>query len=121
MQNKDTKTKLQALIRLSHSIKIYVPSTVNVNQQADNSLIVEETLRFLSKLFGGATSYLARGCWLSKDSELILERVIICESFTTSEKLDKHFDEIFDFLQDQKKILSQESIAFELNNELYLI
>ena len=41
---------------MRHNFKIYVPSTFDVNTNIDNSDKVNETLQFLSSLFGGATA-----------------------------------------------------------------
>jgi hypothetical protein len=113
--------KLKNLITLSCNVKIYVPSTVNINENTNNELITIETLEFLAKRFGGSTSYKATGYWLSPQHGLVGEKIMICESFCDSQKLEKFIGEIIDFCQDMKELLKQESVAIEINNELHLI
>ena len=112
---------LKNCLKLSHSIKIYVPSTTNVNQHIDNSSYVDETLKFLSQCFGGATSTKALGAWVSKDGSLIKENITMVFAYATEEKLQLHIDGVYDFCLTMKAYLGQEAIALELNNELYFI
>ena len=72
--------KLENCISLSHKVKIYVPSTINVNESYDNMPIVESVLCNLAKFFGGATSYPAFGAWVTSTGQLVNERITICEA-----------------------------------------
>lgn len=56
---------------------IYVPATVGVSQQADNSKQVEETAALLARLFGGSTSTPAVGYWLSPAAGLVAEKTTV--------------------------------------------
>lgn len=115
------KRSLKNLIALSCNIKIYVPSTIESNQDFDSSKLVNHTLAFLSNIFGGATSYNALGCWFSTNHGLIKEKIFICESFCTSEKLDENIEKVIDYCETLKNQLKQESIALEINNSLHLV
>ena len=57
--------KLKDLIPLKSKITVYVPATVDINKEIDNTAQVERVARLLSECFGGATSSPARGIgWL---------------------------------------------------------
>lgn len=112
---------LKNCIKLSHSIKIYVPSTKNINELIDNTHWVNKTLEFLSKTFGGATSSKALGAWLSNDGNLVKENVTIVFSYSTQIDLEKNIDLVYNFCLAMKNELNQEAIALEVNNELYFI
>lgn len=115
------KKSLKNLIVLESNIKIYVPSTINVNENFDNTLIVDKTLNLLSGFFGGATSYAALGCWNSVNNGLIKENVTICESYCKEIDLKKHIENIIDYCENLKNELNQENISLEVNNKLYFV
>ena len=48
--------KLKDLIPLKSKITVYVPATVDINKEIDNTAQVERVARLLSECFGGATS-----------------------------------------------------------------
>lgn len=112
---------LDNLIKLSSNIKIYIPSTINVDKDFDNSELVDKTLKMFSDIFGGSTAYQALGCYTSHSGELIKEKVTICESYTDTDTLGKNIEQIIDFAQTIKTGLRQESVALEVNNVLYLV
>ena len=115
------KKSLKNLIVLESNLKIYVPSTINVNENFDNTLIVDNTLKLLSGYFGGSTSYAAIGCWNSINNGLIKENVIICESYCKEIDLKKHIETIIEYCEDLKNTLKQEAISLEVNNRLYFV
>ena len=112
---------LENLIELGCNVKIYVPSTVNVNDRADNKKQVDNALSFLSDKFGGATSYEALGCWKSPTEGLVKEQVTVCESFTDSSGLQSHTSTLIKYCELLKEEMSQEAIALEVNNKLYFV
>ena len=113
--------KLKNLIELSSSVQIYIPSTIDVNKEIDPIKYVDETLSYLSTLFGGATSFKAMGCWQSENAGLVKEKVIICKSFCNQSALENHIDSIISYCEKLKDTLSQEAISLEINNKLYFI
>lgn len=46
-------SKLKNMIELSSRMTIYIPSTVNINQEIDNTKHVEEAAAMLAGFFGG--------------------------------------------------------------------
>lgn len=113
---------LSNLIRLSAKIAIYVPSTINVDQTADNSKQVDRVLRSLSVWFGGATASDAVGAWVSDTTgATVTEKIKYCFSYCTTDLLNKHIDDVLNLCTALKNEMGQEAISLEINNELYFI
>lgn len=106
---------------LRKSFKIYVPSTVNVNQSVDNSAYVEKTARFLSDKFGGCTCMPAHGSWVANDKSLVVENVTICYAFCNAVAYYKSIAEVKKFAQELCAEMSQEAISVEFNNKLSFV
>lgn len=103
-------------------VSLYIPSTANVSVALTESaaeLYVSRSLRFLSRMFGGATAIPASGAWVSEDT-LVTEKVTIVYSFTQS-LTRQQLLEIQQHCLELKRDLAQESIAVEINGELFLI
>lgn len=105
----------------NNRIGIFIPTTINVNTSADTSEFVSETLKFMGRKFGGATSEEAIGVWNSKDIGIVDEKVFIVHSYTTSKALRDHLNEVVEFVKSLKTSLNQESMALEINKRLTLI
>lgn len=117
MQNKILKN----LIPLNHNVKIYVPTTINIDQNFDSSEFTQKTLKFLAEKFDGSTSYEAFGAWVTKESKLVTEKIIICESFCKEKDLNEAMEEVYNYCLNLKTELKQESISLEINNKLYFV
>lgn len=113
--------QLKNLIALSNNVKIFVPSTINVDVAVDTSLHVEETLKVLSQCFGGATSYKALGAWVAKTGKLVTEQVTICEAYCHQSDLELQDDLIYQYCLSLRDLLKQEAIALEVNGKLYFV
>ena len=113
--------KLTNLYKLSSKVAIYVPSTLNVTESVDNSEKVNDTLTFLSKLFGGATKTDAVGSWLCASGELVKERVCVVYAYCNSDQLNASASTVINFCEQLKKDMGQETISLEINNELYFV
>ena len=74
---KQTK-KLTNLICLSHSVKVYIPSTTDIDTPICTEEYENKTLELLSNMFGGATIQNAYGCWNSQEKGLVKEKIKIC-------------------------------------------
>ena len=112
---------LKNCIKLSSQVKIYVPSTFNVSEGFDSTAWVDKSLSLLSSEFGGATSTAALGAWVSSQGELVKEKITMVFSYAKQEQLEKSIDKIYEFCLTMKLELKQESIALEVNGDLYLI
>lgn len=112
---------LKGLFSLDHNIKVYIPSTVEVNNETDNSEQVTAALALFSGLFGGATSCDAIGAWQSKAAGLVTEKVKIVEAYADKKSLEGGLSEVIKFAETLKKDMKQEAISLEYDNKLYFI
>ena len=81
---------------------------------------VNNTLEFLSNIFGGATSYKAFGAWLT-NNKLVKENINIVLSYCNQKDLENNIYKIYEYCLNLKIELKQENISLEINNELYFI
>jgi len=112
---------LKNLVKLHCRIAVYVPSTVNVDESADNSVYLSTTARLLAELFGGSTSTPALGYWESDSKGLVSEKVDIVYSYCTTEQLEASIDSVYAHCLYLKESMRQEAISLEVNGELYFV
>ncbi len=108
-------------LSLTHALAIFVPSTLDVDQQVDNQQQVQSALAFFGHVFGGATSSNADGVWRSEESGLVAEQVTIVRTFVSRRALDEHLDRVIDFATELKRDMKQEAVALSVDNELLLV
>lgn len=113
--------KLQNLFKLSSKVTVYVPATVDVKKEIDNKKYVEEVATLLSNCFGGATSCPVLGYWNSPSEGLVKEHTTMVYAYCTDADLQEHAEKVIDYCENLKEELMQESIAFEINGEMYFI
>lgn len=106
---------------LDCKVAVYVPSTVNVNEQVDNSDYVKRTIGELADLFGGATATQAVGGWRCANGELVIENTTIVYSFCTSEQLREHFNDVYGICERLKAEMSQEAVTLEVNGQVKFV
>lgn len=111
---------LKGQFHLDEVVKIYVPSTYNMDQPIDNTPYVNQSLETLSKMFGGATAIEGTGAWVADNDQLIKEKVTIVYSF--SEKLNKSkINEVVAYAKYLKEEMKQSSVSLEVNGKMYFI
>lgn len=111
---------LQGQFYLEDVVKIYVPSTYNVDQPIDNTPYVHKSLKKFSEMFGGATAIDGTGAWLSDDNQLVKEKVTIVYSF--AEDLDKKkLNQVVAYAKSLKEEMKQSSVSLEVNGKMYFI
>lgn len=108
---------------LSHTVKIYVPSTVKgsipITEEAHEKF-VDQALTNFSNWFGGATAVQGKGAWVDDNKKLIKEDVTIVYSF--AEKLDKEsVNQVVAYAKQMKEELAQSSISLEVDGKMYFI
>ena len=113
--------KLKNLFKLSSKITVYIPSTTDINKQIDNKKYVDEAASLLSKCFGGATSCNTLGYWMSPSAGLVKEHTVMVYAYCTDADLQKHAEKVIDYCEGLKNELNQDSIALEINGEMYFI
>ena len=117
----DLQSKLANLISLSSNVRMFVPSTCDVDQEVDTTAHVARIQGRFSELFGGATTYKAVGCWKSPTAGLVTEKVTIVESHCTEQALGEGIDSVLELARTLRTELSQDAVAIEVNGKLYLI
>jgi hypothetical protein len=106
---------------LNSKVAIYVPSTINVNEECDNTQYVKNTIKQLSTWFGGATATPAIGGWVSAAGEVVVENVSIVYSFCTTEDLQKYAADIIALCKSIKHDMRQEAVTLEINGQVKFV
>ena len=99
---------------LKKRVSIYVPSTIHDGPAPENvvNYYVNDTLKKLSCMYGGATATSATGSWYSEDlGKLITEKITICYAFC-----DDYDQEKLVAICDNLKTVFQ-SISLELSDQ----
>lgn len=112
--------QLKGLFCLDHNIRLYIPTTINISEKADTATYLDKALHLFSRLFGGSTSYDAKGSWVSNQN-LVIESVQIVESYATKEQVARGLEEVIRFAHKIKTELKQEAVSLEYDNKLYFI
>ena len=114
---------LSLYFSLEHSLRLYVPSTVEVNVDAETlqDIIVMQVMDRMADWFGGATSYKAEGAWKSPAAGLVIEKVVIVESYASDEAVNQNMGNVIALCEKIKARMKQEAVALEYDNRLYLI
>ena len=105
---------------LNKKVSIYVPSTMHDTPAPENIInyYVNDTLKKLSVMFGGATMTTGRGSWYSMElDQLITENVYICYAFCDSYDLEK----LIAICENLKTVFQQESISLETEQGLMFV
>jgi len=114
-------SKLKNAFKLSSKITLYVPATINVDKNVDNSQYVDRAASLFSECFGGSTSTPALGYWMSPVAGLVKEKTTIVFAYCTESDLQSKIDQVIDLCESLKKEMAQEAIALEINGEMYFI
>ena len=105
---------------LNKKVSIYVPSTMHDTPAPENivNYYVNDTLKKLSLMFGGATMTTGRGSWYSEQlNKLITEPVFICYAFCDSYDLEK----LIAICENLKTVFQQEAISLETDQGLMFV
>ena len=110
--------RLVNMFCLNHRVAAYIPATIDVNTEIDNTPYVDHMAAIMSECFGGATSSPANGYWMSNSVGLVKEKTTIV--FAYAADLDK-LDAVIDYLIQLKSELNQEAMALEVDGKMYFI
>jgi len=113
--------KLKNLFKLSSKVTVYVPATININEQIDNTKYVDKIATLLSDCFGGSTSSAALGYWTSPAAGLVKEKTTIVFAYCNESDLQNNIEKVIDACTELKTELKQDAIALEINGEMYFI
>jgi hypothetical protein len=112
---------LKNCVKLSSRVTIYVPATHDVNHATDNTAQVDRVASVLSECFGGATSTPAIGYWVSPVAGLVRENTTVVFSYATEQALKASIDRIITLCEELRDTMKQESVALDVNGEMYFI
>ena len=101
---------------LTTHLIIYVPSTSGNFEQR-----VEETQKFLTRLFGGTTEQGGIGTYVGKQRKVIKEDVAKVEVFTTPSLWESKKDALLKWLRSKKKAWRQEELAVEYEEDMFWV
>lgn len=118
---KTTGATIQEYGVLDNYVKLYIPSTANVDRPIENTEYVNKTSTLFSGLFGGATTYKVEGAWLSDDKGLVTEPVTIVEASTNDDGIKMGMPKILALAETIKKQMEQEAVMIEVNREVVFI
>ena len=108
---------------LGDRVALYVPGTYNVSQpltKENAERVVGETARFLSQLFGGATSQVASGYYVASDGTLVIEQITIVYSYTR--RLSRmQRQAVLEHAAYLKRQLGQELVTVEINGKIRFV
>lgn len=113
--------RLQNMFKLSSKVTVYIPSTTDIDKEADTTKYVDACATLLSNCFGGATASNALGCWTSPTAGLVKEKTTLVFAYCSTNDLDAHIETVLDFCMNMKTELKQDAIALEINGEMYFI
>ena len=106
-----------------NSISLFVPSTVNVNQQVNNSYYVNYCYNKLQLLYNNnnITYYDTTGSWWSNDKNDIVKEditIITVDMETITENDIYNFIQLANWI---KKEMSQEGVSIAINSALAIV
>lgn len=113
--------RLKNMFSLRSKITVYVPATININKEIDNTEYVNQAATLLSDCFGGATSTEALGYWTSPTAGLVKEKTTMVFAYAAEEDLRNNLDKVIDFCEGLKEEMKQDAVALELNGEMFFI
>ena len=114
-------SKLQNMFKLSSKVTVYIPSTMDINKQINNTEYVNQCASLLSECFGGATSTPALGYWMSNTAGLVKENTTMVFAYAADTDLQTNIEKVITFCENLKTELTQDAIALEINGEMYFI
>ena len=101
---------------LTTHLILYVPSTSGNFEQR-----IEETQKFLTKLFKGTTETGGVGTYVGRKHKVIKEDVAKVEIFTTPELWEKKKDALLKWLKQKKRAWKQEEMAVEYEEDMFWV
>lgn len=106
-----------------NTVAIFVPSTLNVNEEIDNSEYVISTVKYLLKRYSlkDISFYNTKGSWYSEDKDVVvIEKITVVEvELKTLTEIDIHF--LMEIANKLKRGMNQEGISLKLNDSLAIV
>ena len=108
-------------IILQSKVELYVPGTMGVNVAADTSDYVNKTAQNFCEWFGGATAEESNGYWNASNGETVFERVTRVWAYCTTNQLEDHIIQVYEWAQTICRELRQEAVSVVVNGQMHLI
>lgn len=114
---------LSAFERRDHSIKIYVPSTVEESKPAPElqRVYVDIVTRELCSMFGGCTNVNGVGNWMNENGDLVSESVIICGANCLEDELNNNLTAVIQLAKRVQVEMSQYCVSVEIDGSLIFV
>lgn len=102
-----TATTYEPVMSRSKKVRFYIPI-----EKAGSQDVVDDVVKRLCHLFGGATTIPGQGSYVMNDGELCQETVTLVESFTN----DMEVSQLTEMALEVKETLGEEAVAFEIDS-----
>jgi len=110
---------------LSHNVKIYVPSTVDVNITANKEMVnnaIKTVAKKMSQWFGGTTVYNdCTGYWVSDKQGLVAETITIVSANCDENALSENIYNVISLVKQLGCDMKQECISLEIDGVLNIV
>lgn len=118
MKNFDVLKKFE---KMDSCVKLYVPSTADVDQPADNAEQTEKVIRKFAELFGGSTCTPAMGAWIAASGKTVVEQTNIVYSYATEKAIEENLSEVVKLALEICQDMGQEAVSLEIDGVLHFI
>ncbi len=110
-------------VALGERFAVYVPNKDRDGNSVDQKPWVQEALRLLSQIGGGATAMPpVTGAWLNPDTDkLIIEEPIVIYSYVDPDALAAHLPQLINFVQRLGKETNQGAIGLEYGGTFFTV
>jgi hypothetical protein len=120
----DLASILGASKSASTLLVLFIPSKDRTDEPIDQALWVDEALRTLGGLFGGATAFpQGRGVWRddAQGGKLLFDEPVIVQCYTNEAALEDYVASLREFLLRMGREARQGAIGFVIEGEYYEI
>lgn len=105
---------------LTTHLVVLVPSTSG-GRKVDIEHRVDETQRYLTKLFGGTTKVNAQGTYTGRNGRVVKERISEVEIYTSPEQWEQKKNALLGWLRSKKKGWKQEELAIKYEEDMFWV
>ena len=99
---------------------LFIPSRDRMDEIIDQSYWVQESLKALGTLFGGATAYpRGEGVWRddAQGGKLLFDEPVVIQCYTSEEAIEGHLVELKEFLHRMGREARQGAIGLVIDRE----
>lgn len=105
-----------------NTLSIFIPSTLNVNKQTNNSKYVDYSIEYIKENYGieNIAFYKTKGSWLSENNKVVYDDITIIsfECLTLTESDIQAMINLANYIKYQ---MSQEGVSININSSLAII